>query len=130
MATQPRHLHGLLAFLDPLLRRTPPSHRPAIRLQIRDDESYAREQPWIRFLTPDREGVVSHLGAFAAPGDSAMLESCPFRLPANREGIRLKRCPLGSNAQVSPARVAGCAHSRATRHRCASGSPGSSVLLN
>jgi hypothetical protein len=79
MATQPRHLHRLLAFLDPLLRRTPPSHRPAVRLQVRDDESYAREQPWIRFLTSDREGVVSHLGAFAAPGDSAMLESCARR---------------------------------------------------
>ena len=29
---------------------------------------------------------VSPLRAFATPGDSAMLESCPFRLPANRGG--------------------------------------------
>jgi hypothetical protein len=43
--------------------------------------------------------------------------SVPSQLPAT------PRC-------WSPARVAGCAHSRATRYRCASGSPGSSVLLN
>jgi hypothetical protein len=40
------------------------------------------------------------LRAFATRGDSAMLESCPFRLPADRDGITLRRCPMESNAQV------------------------------
>src|ERR1017187_1633254 len=48
MATQPRHLHRLLAFLDPLLRRPPlvvePHHRPAVRLQVGHDEPHTREQ--------------------------------------------------------------------------------------
>ncbi len=48
MAAQPRHLHRLLAFFDPLLRRSPlvvePHHRPAVRFQVGDDESHARKQ--------------------------------------------------------------------------------------
>ncbi len=44
--------------------------------------------------------------AFATRGDSAMLESCPSRLPASREGVRLRGCLLGSNARV-PATLEG-----------------------
>jgi len=48
MATQPRHFHRLLAFLDPLLRGAPlvlePHHRSAVRFQVGYDESHTREQ--------------------------------------------------------------------------------------
>ena len=54
----------------------------------------------ISILRPIREGSGFASAAFATPGDSATLESCPSRPPANREWIRLKRCPVGSNAQV------------------------------
>jgi hypothetical protein len=54
----------------------------------------------ISILRPIREGSGFASAAFATPGDSAMLESCPSRPPANREWIRLRRCPVGSNAQV------------------------------
>ena len=41
VAAQPRHLHRLLAFFDPLLRRAPfivePHHRPAGQAQVRDN---------------------------------------------------------------------------------------------
>src|ERR1019366_817557 len=48
MATQPCHLHRLLAFLDPLLRRAPliiePHHGPTVSLQVGDDEPHTWEQ--------------------------------------------------------------------------------------
>jgi DEAD/DEAH box helicase len=48
MTQQPRHLHRLFAFLDPLLRRptlvVEPYHRPAGQVQIRDNEAHSREQ--------------------------------------------------------------------------------------
>lgn len=55
MATQPRHLDSLLAFLDPLLCRTPlfiePHHRTAVRLQVGHDEA-TRAGPILRGGTP------------------------------------------------------------------------------
>jgi hypothetical protein len=45
---------------------------------------------------------VSPLRAFATPGDSEMLESCPFRLPANREGTRLRRRGISTNSCSEP----------------------------
>jgi hypothetical protein len=33
-----------------------------------------------------KNAQVSHLRAFATPGDSVLLKSCPFRLPAKRGG--------------------------------------------
>ncbi len=48
-----------------------------------------------------KKAQISPLRVLAnSPGDSAMLEPCRFRLPANREGIRRRRYPIGSNAQV------------------------------
>ena len=47
-----------------------------------------------------REGSGFASACLRNPGDSAMLESCRSRPSANREGIRLRRCPVGSNAQV------------------------------
>jgi len=48
VATQPRRLHRLLAFLDSLLCRSPlvvePHHPTAVRLQVGHDEAHAREQ--------------------------------------------------------------------------------------
>ena len=52
------------------------------------------------FYVPAEKALASPPHTFATAGDSAMLESCPSRPPANREGIRLRRCPVGSNAQV------------------------------
>ena len=48
MAREPRHLHRLLAFLDPLLRCPPlvveAHHRPARSLQVSHDEPHSGEQ--------------------------------------------------------------------------------------
>ena len=48
MAAQPRHLHRLLALFDPLLGCptlvVEPHHRPAVRLQVRHNESHPRKQ--------------------------------------------------------------------------------------
>src|ERR1035437_9873022 len=48
MTAQPRHLHRLLAFFDPLLRCptlvVEPHHRPAGQAQVRDDEAHSWEQ--------------------------------------------------------------------------------------
>src|ERR1022692_4864330 len=48
MAAQPRHLHRLLAFFDPLLRRASlvveTDHSPAVRPQVGHDESDSGEQ--------------------------------------------------------------------------------------
>jgi hypothetical protein len=48
MAAQPRNLRRVRAFLDSLLGRSPLDvelhYRPPIRLQVRDDESQAREK--------------------------------------------------------------------------------------
>ena len=52
------------------------------------------------FYVPSEKALASPPHTFATAGDSGMLESCPSRPPANREGIRLRRCPVGSNAQV------------------------------
>ncbi len=49
---------------------------------------------------PSEKALASPPHGFATAGDFAMLESCPSRPPANREGIRLRRCSVGSNAQV------------------------------
>jgi hypothetical protein len=42
----------------------------------------------------------SPLLAFATPDASAMLKSYPFQPPASRQGRRLRRGPMRSNAQV------------------------------
>ena len=52
------------------------------------------------FYISSEDARASPPHAFATPGDPAMLESCPYRPLANCEGIRLRRFPLGSNAQV------------------------------
>ena len=48
VAAQPCHPHRLLAFFDPLLRRAAfvvePHYRPAVGLQVGDDESHPRKQ--------------------------------------------------------------------------------------
>src|ERR1019366_6573640 len=48
MAAQPRHLHRLLAFFDPLLRRASlvvePDHSPTVRPQVGHDESHTGKQ--------------------------------------------------------------------------------------
>jgi hypothetical protein len=66
MARQARHLHRLLAFLDPLLRRPPlvvePHHCPTRRLQIGHNEPHTGEQ---------LSGMVLHLGHYSSCEEEA-----------------------------------------------------------
>src|SRR6516162_10584298 len=63
MATQPRHLHRLLAFLDPLLRLPPlvvePHHRPAVGFQARHNEPTRgnRSPKWNSTLATTRRAI-------------------------------------------------------------------------
>lgn len=81
---------------SPFSERLPAGVFPRKLAQKKGRQSFVESVPYVQ----SEKAQVAPLRAFATPGDSAMLESCPFRLPANREAIRLKRCPMGSNAQV------------------------------
>ena len=76
--------------------RVPTGVFPRRLAQKKRRQSFVESVPYAQ----SEKAQVEPLCAFATPGDSAMLESCPFRLPVNREAIRLRRCPIGSNTQV------------------------------
>ena len=80
----------------PLSERAPAGVLPRKLAKKKRRQSFLESISYVQ----SEKAQVSPLGAFATPGDSAMLESGPFRLPANCEKIRLRRCRWGSNAQV------------------------------
>src|SRR2546427_7972152 len=68
VAAQAGHLHRLLAFFDPLLRRAPlvveTHHGPAVRLQVGHDESDPAEQlPKVELHFATTRRVVFQLAA-------------------------------------------------------------------
>ena len=113
VAAQPRHLHRLLAFFDPLLRRAAlvvePHHRPAVRLQVGHDESYPRKQlPKVELdlghHPPRRpptgclveEAFVPHdrLVAWSSHRARQQLRDVPLQAVVGRDADRVLHAPL------------------------------------
>jgi len=91
MTTEPRHLHSLLAFLDPLLGGASlvvESHqRPAVRLRVGDDEPHAGEQFHSGELFP-RVGFEE--------------QNCPFRGLRKHLALQTRLTIAFSDGQVYP----------------------------